>query len=700
MKIPSAVPVRDRSGRVRLGILLLAATGLLMSHESAQAGDDELLNLSLDQLLQVEVLESAAKYPISLDDAPAVMEVITAEEIRDLAPRDLGDLLAQLPSLVVQNDHINERLTVRGTSIPGDETTRILVLVDGHVLQEHWNGTSPLHALNGIGPSQIKRLEVVRGPGSVIFGSSALWATVNIVTQDGGDLKGARWQGSFEPVSRTVQWAGSWGQHRRDSDLAVHLLQIRSRGAQLRFDEGEGAYDGASDAEEAAAARVRWHWKNATLALAHSDRTDHVPHEWYQSMRARNENRYREMTTQAELALHTRPWRDHELRLRAFADAYRGRWFTVYADTLSRQGLGFFLDDGKDRNAGAEATYVLVQGDRLRGAMGASARWLEVEQHSGQRTADESDWTGDGDVVPPEARVHRFSVLNAYATAQVRVTGRVQTFGGLHFDRTSGEQRLTPRAGFIVKGGHGVRLRAMMGEGFRTPSIYERYYTDGFLYIANPKLTPETVRTLEVSLSKTLAGANRADGALAPTLTLTTYRNQLESLVSLVEVPRAATAFSRDAAYADTLMQFANLGAIRAQGVEASAQHLAWGRWKGSAHVSRQSVRDEQGRGAPNAPTWTGGLRATRSWGPWLTGIEGRYIGNRKSYAGRELDGFMTLHLSLGWRQLDGRAEARLRIDNLLDTAGQVALYQPDFAPLETVPIDGRRVTAQFTARF
>jgi hypothetical protein len=41
-----------------------------------------------------------------------------------------------------------------------------------------------------------------------------------------------------------------------------------------------------------------------------------------------------------------------------------------------------------------------------------------------------------------------------------------------------------------------------------------------------------------------------------------------------------------------------------------------------------------------------------------------------------------------------------VRIDNLLDTEGQVALYQPDFAPLETVPIDGRRVTAQFTARF
>jgi iron complex outermembrane receptor protein len=679
----------------------LALGAALSGLGAARAGDGDLLNLSLDQLLQVQVLEGAAKYPIALRDAPAVMDVITADEIRDLAPRDLADLLSQLPSLVVQNDRIHPRLTVRGTSIPGDETTRILVLVDGHVLREHWNGSSPLSALCGVAPSQIERLEVVRGPGSVIFGSSAVWATVNIVTRDGADLRGAQWQGSVEPADRSLEWAMSWGRRRAGSDLAVHLWQIRSTGDRRAYRNELGEYDGASDAEDAISGRLRWQWRDwLSLTLAHADRTDHVPHEWYQSIAARDENRYREKLSLAEVGVRLHPRAGHELQVKAFADAYRGLWYLIYPDELSRSGWGLWMDDGADRNLGGEITYVAVYGDRLRGALGLRARQVRVEQHSGQRTPDESAWTGDGDAVPPESQVRRFGVANTYATAQLRLTGRLQGFGGLHLHRSDGEQRVTPRAGLLVDAGRGLRLRLMTGEGFRTPSIYERYYNDGLSYIANPDLRPETVRTYEVSLSRTLGPAARDEGSVPPTLTLTGYHNDLRSLVSLVEVPRAATVYARSEGYADTLNRFENLGAVRTRGVELSAQHLARGPWRGSAHVSWQRAKDESGERLDNAPTWIGGLRVSRTWGAWLAALEGRYLGERSSYAGRTLGAFATWHLQVGWRETASGSSVRLRVDNLLDARGEVALYQPDFAPLETIPSDGRRVSVQVTTRF
>jgi hypothetical protein len=70
------------------------------------------------------------------------------------------------------------------------------------------------------------------------------------------------------------------------------------------------------------------------------------------------------------------------------------------------------------------------------------------------------------------------------------------------------------------------------------------------------------------------------------------------------------------------------------------------------------------------------------------------------SYAGRELAPITTLHLQVGWQPRGGRSDVRLRVDNLLDSPGDVALYQPDFAPLETVPIDGRRLSVQVSTRF
>jgi outer membrane receptor protein involved in Fe transport len=691
---------RNRARVASLGVALCLA--LISQAQAGESSDEkELLNLSLDQLMQADVLEGAAKYPISLEDAPAVMDVITAEEIREIAPRDLTDLLAQLPSLVVENDRVQPRVTVRGTAIPGDATTRILVLVDGHVLHEHWNGTSPLYALIGVAPSQIKRLEVVRGPGSVLFGSSALWATVNIVTRDGSEIGGAQWQGAVEPEGDAMRWAMSLGKRRKDSDLAVHVQQIQSAGDRMNFRDREGIYRGASDAEAALTGRIRWQWRDlVTVTLASADRTDHVPHEWYQSLRGRDENRYRETASQAELALTVHPRPNDRLELRFMTDAYRGRWYTVYADSLSRQGWGVWVDDGTDRNVAGELTYVAVQGDRVRGAFGLRARQVEVLQHSGQRTIDENDWTGEGDVVPLDARTHRFTVLNAYATAQLRFSNRVQGFGGALLNRTLGVQRLTPKAGILVDAGRGMRLRAMAGDGFRTPSVYERTYTDGMSYVANPDLRAETVRTYEVALTQTLGARARGDGRVLPTFTLTGYHNDLESLVSLAEIPKAETIYARSADYADTLYQYVNLGAVRTRGLELSAQHLRWGRWRGSAHVAWQHAHDEHANDLPNSPGWTGGARVSRTWGVWLAGLEGRYLGPRLSYAGHALNGFATFHLQLGWQRPDGGAEARLRVDNLFDARGEVALYQPDFSPLETIPTEGRRVSAQVTARF
>ncbi len=684
-------------------VAAMAAVALALYVPSLKAADNDLLNLSLDELMQVEVLESAATYPVTMADAPAVIEVLTAEEIDALAPRTLGDLLAQIPGFMVQDDRVRARLSVRGVSLPGDENTRVLVLVDGHPLMEYWSGTSPVSELAGIAPSQIKRLEVVQGPGSVLLGSSALWATINIVTKDGADLGGILWDSDFEPENRTVRYALSWGRQSDRSDLALHLNHAASQGAHLTFGNPGDRYAGASNAGQALSGYLRWKYRQVSLTLSLADQGKHVPHEWYQSLRAYDENRYQEQNTIAVLGITQHLAGGRELTLRAFGSDYRGHWYYAVApeDGSETQAWELWMDKGMARSVGLEAVYVHPYRDWFRSAFGLRTRWVQAEQHSGQRSIDDRQWAGDGDAIPPNAREQQFNVLDAYGTAQARLLPRWQVFGGAHFNRTYGEQRLTPKGGFILDAGRAWCLKAMAGEGFRTPSIYERSSSDDVTYIPNPDLTPEIVRTVEVTLLKALAGAagGDAENGLQPRASLTAYVNRLKSIISMENVPRENTFHAGDTTYADTLIQFVNVGSVEALGVQLALRDLSLAEWRLSGHVSLQRTENEAEESTlGNSPEWLGLVRVLRTRGEWISSLEGRYVGRRDSYAGRGLASITTAHLFVAWRPRNAPLEVGLRVDNLFDAPGKVALFQPDYTPLETVAIDGRVFTIHLQA--
>lgn len=197
-----------------------------------------------------EWVMTAGKRPQSVAQAPAAVTVITAEDIRNSGATNLGDLLRRVPGLEVMIPTPSDpEIGARGQN--RTLQNGVLVLVDGRPIYQDflgnvvWNKTEfPLE--------QIARIEVVRGPGSVLYGANALHAVVNIITKTPADLEGSLVSltagegtliGSFlnSGKSRNVAHLVSvgWTQFGSFSDPDEIVLQYPRSRAVLVFDLGQ-----------------------------------------------------------------------------------------------------------------------------------------------------------------------------------------------------------------------------------------------------------------------------------------------------------------------------------------------------------------------------------------------------------------------------------------------------------------------------
>lgn len=135
------------------------------------------------------LLVSATKRVVPLRKAPAIATVITDDEIRDMGARNLTDILKTIPGLGIS---INEQ-GVRMFEVRGITTTlseKILVMMDGHPLNTAYVGSALSYVYDDLTVENIAQLEVVRGPGSALYGANAFTAVINIITKKPSSMAG------------------------------------------------------------------------------------------------------------------------------------------------------------------------------------------------------------------------------------------------------------------------------------------------------------------------------------------------------------------------------------------------------------------------------------------------------------------------------------------------------------------------------
>ncbi|MGE5431379.1 MAG: TonB-dependent receptor plug domain-containing protein [Syntrophomonadaceae bacterium] len=148
-----------------------------------QEQPDKLADMDLNDLLNIEVV-TASKKGEKLSDAPAIVSVVTAKEIEAFGAQSLGEVLDRMVGVYMMGSaqFPQNMLSIRG-GVTELFNTQVLFLLDGRPLRESIQGGLTSTYMLAIPVSNVERIEVVRGPGSVLYGTGAYLGVINIITK-------------------------------------------------------------------------------------------------------------------------------------------------------------------------------------------------------------------------------------------------------------------------------------------------------------------------------------------------------------------------------------------------------------------------------------------------------------------------------------------------------------------------------------
>jgi len=152
-----------------------------------------LSELSLEDLMRLDAgrVFGASERSQPVTEAPSSVSFITAEDISRYGYKTLADILHGVRGLYVSDDRNFSFLGARGFGKPGDYNSRILLLVNGHRVNDNVFGQAEIGAEFGLDPATFERVEIIRGPASSLYGDSAFFAVVNVITRTGSAMDGS-----------------------------------------------------------------------------------------------------------------------------------------------------------------------------------------------------------------------------------------------------------------------------------------------------------------------------------------------------------------------------------------------------------------------------------------------------------------------------------------------------------------------------
>ena len=625
--------------RIHRYLLLLVLTPAALQAQTPPAGTEPptLAEHSLEDLMtiRVDTVAGAAKREQLVTEAPSSVTVITAEEIETYGWRTLADVLRATRSFYITYDRNYAYLGARGFGRPTDYNNRVLVLIDGHRLNDNVYDAVGVGTDFPVDMALVDRIEVIRGPGSALYGTSAFFAVVDVITKRGDGLAGV--EGSVESASfNTWRSRGSFGiSDGSGRDLLVSVSHLSSRGAQaLSFPEydsdeaGPGVSRGA-DGDAATSAFASSHLGRLSLQGAYAERTKHLPTGAWDTLLS--DPRTFTVDSRAWVdATWRSDWKDGTLAARGFVD------YMQYEGAYASEG-GVTPDWAGGTWVGGEVTFTR----RVRGRHQLTGG-AEFREHLRQMQAIETD---EGMV----DHSNRSRQLGLYVQDEIQLSGRWTAVLGARADHwTLDGWSAHPRGGLIFRPDGDTSLKVLYGSAFRAPNAFERFYTTGN-FIANPLIRPETLQTGEIVAERYVGGRLR--------LAASVYASRIKGLISQFET-------------AD-FNWYANGGTVRSQGVEFEAER----RWVNglvlNASLTAQHTRD--GETAARLSNSPGRLATVRAEAPLFTrratmAVDWESVSSRLSNRGVVAAPYTLTHLTWRYVPQSFRGAIAASLYNAFDT--------------------------------
>ncbi|MBI5435319.1 MAG: TonB-dependent receptor [Planctomycetes bacterium] len=375
--------------RALIALAVLASPAWGLAFQDAD-GERDLTELDLEALLQVEIddVVSASLHPQRTFDSPAYATVIRGDEIRAHGYRTLGEILRSVTGMYVTYDRNYAHVGVRGFFVPGDYNSRVLLLVDGHRINDPVYGGYGLDFDAPVDPDLIERIEVIHGPGSALYGSNALFAVVNVINKRGGDLVGG--EGAFEAASHgTYLGRATFGGASDDGrQWLVSARAFDSAGDELFYDDSastpSGGHTRDTDFERAYSLNAQYDWSDWSLNAAYTWREKGVPTGSYGAVFDDPDNRTVDATGYADLSWRPDVGAGRTALVRAYFTDYRYWGYYVTDDTFQGGPPDLLYHDrviGETLGLDARLAFERALGGRL--TVGVDTRWNIAQDQKG-----------------------------------------------------------------------------------------------------------------------------------------------------------------------------------------------------------------------------------------------------------------------------------------------------------------------------
>lgn len=650
---------KPRSFRAALSLALwttLAAPGL------AAEGDESVL---FDEIPSVA---TASRYAQRVGDAPSAVSVITSDEIWRFGYRTLAEALSRLPGFFTTNDRNYLYLGVRGFSGAGEYNNRILLLLDGHRLNNPVYDQAPLSADFPVDLSLIDRIEVVRGPASSLYGTSAFFGVVNVITRRGRDVAGV------EPSARAGSHAtygggatvGAQGSSGAEALIAGSVLTSDGN-ASLYYPAFDDPSTGNGLARNADGSFVyhlygKGSYDDFTLSAGHGSSDKTLPTSPFATVFPTDRNRTRDQYAWFDLTYRPMEIAGFTPELRLVYDWFRYNGRYLYAGPEEDPSdTSLWQDDADSQRLGAELQLGKVVLDSHRLVVGVENRTnFRLRQHDGDEgeplTLDDRRETVDwGLFAQDEYRIASWLLLNA----------------GLRFDaEVPGNSRLSPRVAAILHPLDDTTFKLIYGEAFRAANPYELHYADGITQKPPHHLAPETIRQVELVGERSLF--DRLE------LTASVFHYSIDDLVTLTTDE------------SDGQLVYRNAASFSAVGAELRVVcRLAAGA-QGEVGYGIQRATDTHGASLADSPEHT----AVAAFAVPIVGdalgvaVEARYLSPRNTRGGSRVAAAYPVDLTLTSRRWLGGLAVAASVRNLLDE--QYADPVTDEFAQDRIPQDGR----------
>jgi outer membrane receptor for ferrienterochelin and colicins len=600
---------------------------------------------SLESALSQTVVTTASTEAESASSAPATSSTLTAEEMRVYGIRSLDEAIQFLSvGLVVSKPLRTPDLGARGVLLPGDDGKHFLLLVDGHSVNDPLYGAARFDQGAGIPIDLIDRIEVIVGPGSVLYGSNAMLGVINVITKLEKDYRGGHVFGEYE-LERSARAGAGAGFHfdlfGERAEVTAAVEYFRRFGPALDFElqppvisavNGEtpryrrgGAADGiwggtVSDAyfAEAPMGSLRLRVADFDLSLFASAYRRGIPYtNGLVDVDFDDEESYElDRALRLDLKHYAAPSAFLQLTSRVYADGFD------YQRRVNRDALqgcvrsGFetcqYYTAGRARWAGIEERVSLnwLKDSSLVTLIGLDARmrWVSAKEDALDFATGQA-FTSSTGVVDDSA-----GLVSPY----VQQTYRPNLWLDLNFGaRLDVEERISPivspRGAVAIRPFELTTTKVVYSQAFRAPTWNE---TDvGTIRQARAgELEPEVVRSIEASIEQRVATQRLMFGV---------YRTWWENLVE----PRTLTNEERGELQrrgelpisAVNVVQYRNVASLDNYGYNGSWDGtLAEGRLRYGMNATAAFVRRDSAQGLqplPAAPAFFGNARISYAAG-------------------------------------------------------------------------------------